>query len=431
MNYEESVAYINSFIPRGSAKLNIHWGLDKVRFLLKQLNNPEKDQVFVHIGGTSGKGSTSTILASILKESGYKTGLHISPHIISITERAQINGKNISEEKFAELIESMKPAIEAVTKEYGSTPSYFELLVALAFLHFKQEKTDINVIEVGLGGKLDATNVITSQHQILTSIGLDHTEILGDTKEKILDDKKEIIKQNSVVVSGIQEENLREIVLKKCLETNSEAFFLNRGFLTKGNSTADFDFYFDDKVISNLHLNIPGEFQVFNSSLAIAMALKLNNQFPNITDETIKQGVKKVSLRGRFDIISKDPLIIFDGAHNPDKIQALIKAIQKLYPDKAFITVFRFKKRKDILQSLNFVSKISSKIIITGSNVPKDNGSDENYDEEDLKFIREHYQVEAIKDSREALEHAKQLQKQNPHLGILATGSIFMLRELY
>jgi dihydrofolate synthase/folylpolyglutamate synthase len=464
MNFTDTVNYLNGFIPSGEQKWNKYFGLEKISYLLDKVGNPHLGQKYVHVGGTAGKGSTSNFLASILKESGYKVGLHNSPHIISIRERAVVNGVQISENRFAKIVQEIAPILDRMENEFGAKPSYYEILLTIAFIYFKEEKTDINVIEVGLGGRLDATNVIDCHYQIITNVGLDHTHILGNTKEEILRDKQEIIKQGSMVVTGVganlqssifnlqlpkAEENeildnedlrLQEIIRKKTAETNSNIYFLNEDF-APSNITAiydekknilgsRFDLDFKEESLMGLGLSLAGDFQISNASLAAAMALHMQKEFALITTLSIKQGLLKTNILGRFQITSTEPLTIVDGAHNPDKIKAFIDSVRHYYPNKKFISIFRYKKRDDIMQSFEMIRSVSEKVIITGSTIPGDMGPDQIYNNEDIQRFSDFPDVVFEKKPIEALELAKEHVKQNPKLGIIATGSIYMISEL-
>jgi len=429
LKYKEIVANLEKLKPTEVWKWNKDIGLDKFKEFMSLLGNPQDQLKFVHLAGTSGKGSTASFLASILKESGYKTGLTLSPHVFSIKERLQINGKIITKSKFKKIFLQLEPKFWEIAKNYGKTPSFYEILLAMAFVYFQQEKCEIVVIETGLGGKLDATNIIGSQWQIITNVGLDHTRILGSTKELILKDKQEIIKNNSEIISGIKENYLKKIISKKAIETNSKILFLNEDFGYKIVNSSVFDFQFKNKSLKNIEINLKGIFQFDNASLAIATSFLMIKKFSKINDKTIKDGIKNAYIPARFQIISQNPIEIWDGAHNPDKTRALIKSIKYYFPNQKFIIVFRYKKRKDILIMIKSLTSISEKIIITGSKGVGDTGFDQIFTQKDIKKIPKEFNIE----SEEKLEKAYLMAKkycQNNKTGILVTGSLYMMKEL-
>lgn len=436
MKYRSLIKHLKTYIPQSNSKWNKNIGLSKFAYLMDLLGNPQDKLKFVHVGGTSGKGSTATFLASILKESGHKTGLHLSPDVLTIRERAQVNGVNISPKRFKEIYKQIQPNFQKVEEKYGVLPSYYEILLALAFIYFFEEKCDVVVLEVGLGGKLDGTNIIKSKYQIITNIGLDHTKILGGTKELILQDKQEIIKSNSVVVSGIQEPGLIDILNIKIKSTKSKLFLINRNFTTESiisditnhQINSKFNFILEKNLLSNLVVNLPGLFQVNNASVAITMALNMKLEFPKISSEAIRSGIKKAKIPGRFQVFSNKPLGIVDGAHNPDKFKALADSIKNYYPDKKFIIIFRYKKREDINQSLSILKSISQKIIITGSKKSSDLGWDKTYNPEDKNIINESDFIIEL-DLKKAYQRARQLCKKSQDCGILVTGSLYMISE--
>ncbi len=430
MKYNEIIRKLETFKPNKDWKWNESVGLSKFAYFMDLLGNPQDSLIYVHIGGTSGKGSTSTILASILKSSGYKTGLHVSPHVLSVRERAQINGKNISQKKFVDLYKQVEIFFDDVAKKFNHPPSYYEILLAISFLYFKNNKCDIVVLEVGLGGRLDATNIIKSKYQIITNIGLDHTKILGSTKDLILKDKQEIIKNNSTVITGITEDNLKDIIENKIKNTDSKIFYLNNDFIVnEKNGIINFSGF--GLKIEKIKLNLKGIFQQKNMALAIAMAINLKNDFKKISLNTILNGVQNAKISGRFQFFSSSPIGILDGAHNPDKTKALVESIKYYYPNIKWITIFRYKRRDDIEQSLDFLREISQTIIITGSKRAGDMGFDAVFENEDSDIVNKKNSSNIIieLDLKKAYLIARDLSQKDNSLGILATGSIYMINE--
>ncbi len=262
------------------------------------MGNPQSSYPTVHVGGTAGKGSTSTFIAGILQQSGYKVGLHVSPHLEDIREREQVNGNIMTKVRFVTLVKYIKPFIEqtAMMYPYG-LPTYFEAMLALAFEHFRNENVDIAVIEVGLGGRLDGTNVITPKVAVLTNVGLDHTEILGNTVEKIASDKVGIFKENIDLVSGVTQPSVITIVENQAQKMHCRLDLLDKQIFyiklrSDGGNTA-FDFRFGNLIYKNLVMPVLGEYQIANAALAIAAVLKLNKNGFNISENNIRSALRK------------------------------------------------------------------------------------------------------------------------------------------
>ncbi len=434
MTYREAVIFIQSYIPVRDAKWNKNFGLDKIKYLLEKAGNPHLDMEYIHVGGTSGKGSTATFIASILKESGYRVGLHVSPHIRTMRERMQINGVPISKERFVLLLKMLQPHIEWMEREFGAPPSYFEILLVLTFMHFKHERTDINVIEVGIGGKLDGTNVIDCEYQVVTNVGLDHMSILGDTKEEILRDKQEIIKKNSRVVTGIREQYLREIIQQKARDTGSELYFIDTDIFVTNKKFRDrgsfFDLKFRDLDLRSATIRLPGTFQIDNASLAAAICHLASADFPLITEDSLRSGLENAQIKGRMQMIGTNPLTIVDGAHNPDKVRALVESIEAIYPGKKFVTLFRYKHRKDIGESISMLSKISTLIIFTGSKRVEEIGTIDGFTDADLEKLKIDVEFRSEPDLGEALRYAYDRLPFEDAEGVLATGSLLIIDEL-
>lgn len=319
MNVTEALQYIHAVCWQGTT-----FGLARINELLDKMGRPERDLKFVHVAGTNGKGSTCALLASILQKAGYRTGLYTSPYLITFNERMQINGQQISDETLCEITEYVKPFADSMLDH----PSEFEIVTAIAFEWFRREQCDIIVCEVGLGGEYDATNVIGSpEAAVLCNIGLDHTEILGDSVEKIAAAKAGIIKPGCDVVCYRDSESVEAVFEARCKEVGVT---LHR---------ADFDAIqlhsraLDGQVFSwnrfqNIHLPLLGEHQLRNAAVALTAADVLQARGWRLTDEDIRYGVEHVSWPGRFELVRRDPLFIIDGGHNPQCIEALTKNVR-------------------------------------------------------------------------------------------------------
>jgi len=319
MNINEVLDYIHSVCWKGMMP-----GLERITTLLEKLGNPQKDLKFVHIAGTNGKGSTAAMTASILRKAGYCTGLYTSPYIYQFGERMQVNGEMISDEELINIVEYVKPLADTMDE----TPTEFELITAIAFEFFKHKGCDIVVLEVGLGGLLDATNVIACPEvAVITNIGLDHTDILGHTLEEIAFNKAGIIKENGHAVIYRGTPGVEAVFEKTCEEKNTKLKKANFDGL-KLKSHDLFEQVFDCGDYTDLHLPLLGDHQLHNAAVVLAVAETLQEIGWKITKKNIYDGIRDVSWPGRFDIVSRDPLFIIDGGHNPQCLEALVKNIQ-------------------------------------------------------------------------------------------------------
>lgn len=357
MTYKQSVEYIHSLL-----KFGIHPGLSRMNTLLSFLGNPEKDIAFVHIAGTNGKGSTATAIANILIDAGYKTGLYTSPYVAHFLERVQINAQMVSESVFAKSVSDIAVFANKM-KENGDILTEFELITAAAFLCFKREKCDIVVLETGLGGRLDATNVIKKPLvEVITSISLDHTNILGDTTEKIAYEKCGIIKENTAVVSAFSQDDEAFSVIKETVESLGCRLYVPDINKTKILHTDIFKTEFTYKDLG-YKITMPGVHQVQNMTAAIETAKILASSGFTISDNNIYNGILNTKLSARAEIINNKPLVILDGGHNKSGIMALLKLIKHTLPNKDITAIIGMMEDKDVNTFVKLISKIAKKII--------------------------------------------------------------------
>ena len=319
MNVNEAIEYIHSNYWMGSIP-----GLGRTQNLLAKMGNPEKKLKYVHIAGTNGKGSTASMTASILTKAGYKTGLYTSPYIYRFHERMQIDGEQITDEDLIAVTEYVKPLVESMEEP----PTEFELVCCIAFEYFMRKKCDIVVLEVGMGGAFDATNVIECPEvAVITNIGLDHTEVLGNTIEEIALTKSGIFKENGHAVLYRGEPGVEAVVEKVCAEKNVQLHKADfDGIVSKSHDL--FGQVFDCGARKDLVLPLLGDHQLHNAAVVLQIADCLIAQGWKITEQNIRDGLRDVTWPGRFDIVSRDPLFIIDGGHNPQCIEALVKNIE-------------------------------------------------------------------------------------------------------
>ncbi|MDD3803994.1 MAG: bifunctional folylpolyglutamate synthase/dihydrofolate synthase [bacterium] len=328
------------------------FNLESYKEFLKGFNNPQLNiGRIIHVAGTNGKGSVAEMISSILLSAGYRVGTYTSPHIKEVNERIKFNGRKISDREFS-LLE--KKVYREISKGEKSYRTYFEGLTTLAFLYFEKKKCEFSVIEVGLGGRLDSTNVVQSEVQIITKIGLDHTDLLGNTLEKIASEKSGIIKESSVVFTFNQNDKVMEELRKKASIMHAEIHAIDCEEV-KEKSRRIFEF---EK--RSYRINQLGKYQMENAALCIKTAehLKINRK-------TIREGVKNFRIEGRMEILSKNPLIIADGSHNPHAIERTMGEIKMLYPKKRITSVSIFMADKDYKKSIEILKKYADKVILT------------------------------------------------------------------
>ena len=330
MNAAQAIEYIHSVCWKGSIP-----GLGRTQTLLEKMGNPEKKLKFVHIAGTNGKGSTAAMTASILRKAGYRTGLYTSPYIYRFHERMQVDGEEISDEDLAAVTEFVKPLADSMEE----SPTEFELVSCIAFEYFYRKHCDIVVLEVGMGGALDSTNVIeTPEVAVITNIGLDHTEYLGDTVEKIAQTKSGIFKQGGHAVVYRSTPSVEAVYEQVCAEKNVSLKKAAFDSLRLKQHTLEGQ-VFDCGARKDLVLPLLGDHQLHNAAVVLAIADTLIEQGWKISEENIREGIRDVRWPGRFDIVSRNPLFIIDGGHNPQCIEALVKNIQDYLTGKRVIAL--------------------------------------------------------------------------------------------
>lgn len=433
--YSDAQAYLESLIPNVQNKRFTNMRLERIEHLLQLIGNPHYTFKSVHVGGTSGKGSTAYLISRILTEAGYKTGLHISPHLERINERMQINNHPINDKQLINLVNWIKPYIYIVGKKnpFGP-PSYFEVLVALSFEYFRRKKVDIAIIEVGLGGTLDGTNVIQPLISIITNIDLDHTEILGDTIEKIAADKSGIIKKNIDVVTVAKQKTVVEIIQKKCLEENASLLIIGKSIHYQiKKSTIEgslFDLETNNRHYRNLQLSLLGRHQVENAACAITACECLEQRGFTINETSIRTVLSTAQFAGRIEIVQQKPLIILDGAHNPAKMHAFVQTMKEIFHQKITIVV-GFKHKKDIDTMITELLLIANRFIITTFSTMTDLGNNWSTPSSEIYTIIKKYNkfipCDNIPTVQKTIEYIRN--SALPNEIVLITGSLYLVGE--
>jgi len=352
--------------------------LGRMEKLLKSIGNPHKKFPTVHIAGTKGKGSTATMLARMIEANDYSVGLYTSPHVTSLHERIAIDEQLIARKDLVSLINRIHAPIERMDKK-GDCPTFFEIFTAMAFMHFADKDVDIAVIETGLGGRLDSTNVIKPSVVGITSISIDHPNLLGETIDLIAKEKAGVIKKGVPVITVKQEPAAMQTLRRHAMSVKAPLSVTGRDI--------DFSYRFESSRehgphnricittpssrFEHLRVPLPGEHQAINCGLALAMLDSLKNQGYEISDEKAVTGLKKVSLAGRMEIITQDPRILVDVAHNAASIRALIHAIGQHVPYDSMVIIFGCNSDKDVRGMLEQLQYGADKVIFTRSNTPK------------------------------------------------------------
>lgn len=348
MNYVESLDYLDSL-----GKFGIKLGMERIEGLLKELDNPEQKIKTVHVTGTNGKGSVSSMITNILLASGLHVGKFTSPHLVKYNERINLDGKDISDDDFAMAISAVKVAADSIVKKgVCEQPTQFEVLTAAAFLYFYLQKVDYAVIEVGMGGLWDSTNVITPVVSVITNVALDHTDRCGKTIERIAMQKAGIIKENVPLVTSAEGDEALGPIVSFAMFKQAPVYLYGKAFHgTEVSSSMDgqkFTLHAGDFYASDYEIKLPGEHQIKNTSVAIVAAKIVSKQDERINELALHIGVANTVWPGRLERIHKNTDIILDGAHNPNGAEALRKALDKYYPGKQVHFVFGMMGDKDM-----------------------------------------------------------------------------------
>lgn len=371
MNYQEAIDFIHSTYKFGS-KL----GLSNITKLTELLGNPQDSYKIIHIAGTNGKGSTSNMIHDVLMAEGYKTGLFISPYLEEFTERIQVCKTHIDKESLARITNLVKEKIDIMIKEGYNHPTEFEVVTAIGFKYFQEQQIDFLILEVGLGGRFDATNVVNNTLvSVITSISYDHMEYLGDTLEKIAFEKAGIIKENSNVVIYPQSENVVNTVKEVTTNKNSKVYepTINHIEKIKGDLTGQWFKYLKTDVFNlpEVKINFLGEHQLYNVLNAISTLEVIKASGYDISEESILVGLKNCRFAGRFEILKENPVIVLDGGHNINGIEYFSKAVKENFKDNKIILFFGMLTDKNPEDVIPFLLPICKEIYTLTPNNPR------------------------------------------------------------
>lgn len=419
MTYEEALNKIHSLLTFGSRP-----GLDRIKQLLRLMGNPQDTLKFIHVAGTNGKGSVCAMLSAVLTDAGYKTGLFISPYITDFRERIQINGEMISKTCLTEAVEATFPLVERLKRE-DCIITEFEYVMALEFYIHKKENCDLVVLETGMGGLLDCTNVILPPLcSVLTTIGLDHTAILGNTIEEITKQKCGIVKSNSIAVTSEQEPKAWEIILHTAQEKKIPLYKSRDISISVLSQTVEKTVFMYRGLPVTLRL--PGAHQLENAKTALAALEALRgSKLLSFSDQNIQSGFYKAVNPARFEILSKTPLVILDGAHNPNGIQALKNALNAFLPQTKKIGIIGMLKDKDSASSIKLLENTFQTLFTVPVSNPRTMTETE-LQENCLPYFEHVY---AEKDPAEAFDSAFSLAAKQ-EAAVIICGSLYLAGEI-
>lgn len=420
MNFEESIRWLYSFKKYGS-KL----GLDRISYLVEQLGSPQNAIKIIHVTGTNGKGSVCKFIGSILQKAGYNVGVYISPHLQRFSERIVVNNEEISEEDVVLLVEKIKPVVDDMIKQ-NNTPTFFEVITAMAFQFFSNCTVDFAVVEVGLGGRFDATNVVNPLVSVITNVSLEHTDYLGEDIKSIAFEKAGIIKENAPVVTAAKND-ARDVIKKIAKEKNAHTTVIDRNHWQRLSYNMNYQEFliqgaFNDYTVKTALL---GEYQGENIALAVFTIEQLQMNGIYLTDDDVLEGISTAFNPGRMEIISEEPTVLLDGAHNPVGMKMLKKTLEEDFDYNRLVLLIGILKDKNIQKMLSTIAPISDIIIVTKSNNVRA------CEPEILKNTIEKigYKKDLfIEDSiPKAIEHAKSMVNKNDIICI--SGSLFTVGE--
>jgi dihydrofolate synthase/folylpolyglutamate synthase len=366
-DYREVWAYVD-----GLERLGTRLGLERVTKLVEALGSPHKAYRTIHVVGTNGKSSTTRFIAALLQAQGLRVGAYVSPHLISLAERQMVDGVASTEEEFCGLVARIRPVIEEVERTFapGESLTQFEVLTAAAFLYFKEKGCEVAVIEAGLGGRLDATAVISSEVQVLTSIGLEHTELLGDTTSAILKEKAAVIPRGGRVVAGALEPGLKAELREICAERAARCHFLGEELVVLAEPRQEaFDVFGLYGCYTDVRLRVLGSYQRANAAVAVG-AVELFNE-GELDGHLVRQALGSTVVPGRLEIISTQPLCIFDGSHNPQGMEETMRSLDQILERRRLIAVVSILKDKEALEMAEHLAPRCDIIFATQSASPR------------------------------------------------------------
>ncbi|TKJ31042.1 MAG: bifunctional folylpolyglutamate synthase/dihydrofolate synthase [Chloroflexi bacterium B3_Chlor] len=434
-SYQEALDYIYSFVDQEKLTPDQYvprrFDLENMKRLLSMLGNPHLTLRAVHVAGTKGKGSTCAMMASILQAAGYRVGLFTQPHLHTFRERIRIDERLMSEEDLIAALERQKPFIEQL-----SDPSTFEIMTALAFQYFAEQEVDLAVVETGLGGRLDTTNVIEPMVSVITSISYDHTYILGDTLEQIASEKAGIIKNGKPVVCAPQRAVAEQVIVEVCRQRRAPLVLLGRDWVCHtgeadvegqlfevASKIPDADGLLTPRTSHEFWIPLLGRYQVVNATTSIATIDQLVRQGTSVSLEQVTEGLRRAKWPGRLEILGREPLLVMDGAHNVDSVQRLMRALREYLNFDDLIVIAGFSLDKDIPSMMRELASHAREVIVTQAEHPRAGDPQVIVDRVGPSRTR----LTAVTDAASALWRALELAGKKDL--VCVTGSLFVVAE--
>lgn len=426
VNFQEAIDYLTAL-----TKFGINLGLQRIERLLDMVGNPHQKLKTIHIGGTNGKGSTGAMVSSILTAQGYKTGLYTSPHIHSYTERIKIDNQDISERDMAELIARLKPFFNYMVAEGYEHPTEFEVLTALGLLYFFEQGVELAVLEVGLGGAIDSTNIVHPLVAVITNVGMDHMEYLGHTIVEIARIKAGIIKPGVPVITAEEKKDVLDIIEETCRTQAAELFRLGRDAVTETVASSvegqRFNYYGIYRDYRDLYVPLLGPHQVTNAGTALLTLEVLSRAGVEVTEPAVRAGLARTRWPARLEVLGLNPALVLDVAHNVDGAQALACSIKQLFPGQKIILIIAMLADKEREKVMSILGPLARKVVVTKPLSPRA-GAWEFLAGEAKKYVSD---VVVCEDISEAIEEG--LRSVDITEVVLITGSFYMVsyaREL-
>jgi len=418
--------YIKEMFSLG--RFGIKLGLSVINNILINLDNPHKAYKSIHIAGTNGKGSIASTISSILTESGIKTGLYTSPHLVRFNERFCINGNPVADEDIVEAYEKIKDA----GKNHDRQATFFEISTAMAFYLFKKHQVDFAIIETGMGGRLDATNIIIPEVSIITNISIEHSEYLGNTIREITGEKAGIIKQNRPVITGVKQKDAQSVLTETAKKHNSDLYVLGKDFKVRRNQDGSFNYYGLNYTFRNLTCALLGNYQIQNAAIAISALeiisektdlLKSDTGAETLTQDLVQSGLTKTSWPGRLEIVSQAPFVMIDGAHNLHAAKILADYLKTNFKKNEMTLILGILDDKPYKQILSTLIPCCSNVILTEPRIARSIPA-ETLQKEALKYL-EHVTIMKSVDQAvsQTIKHAESRDK------ICIAGSLYVAGE--